>query len=82
MIGLDEKATAGAGKDFARSVWKRYVDDVLSLVKTDKRQSLLDQLNNQHERIRFTMEEERDGAMPLTDISFSRDEYRQVVREV
>ena len=28
------------------------------------------------------MEEERDGSLPLTDISFSRDEYRQVMREV
>ena len=28
------------------------------------------------------MEEGRDGSLPFTDISFSRDEYRQVVREI
>ena len=82
MVDLEEKAIAGAGGDIAPSVWKRYVDDVLSVVKRDKGQLLLDHLNKQHEKIRFTMEEERDGSMPFTDISFSRDEYGQVVREV
>ena len=82
MVDLEEKAIAGAGEDIAPSVWKRYVDDVLSVVKRDKGQLLLDHLNKQHEKIRFTMEEERDGSLPFTDISFSRDEYGQVVREV
>ena len=82
MVDLEERAIAGAGEDIAPSVWKRYVDDVLSVVKRDKGQLLLDHLNKQHEKIRFTMEEERDGSLPFTDISFSRDEYGQVVREV
>ena len=82
MVDLEEKAIAGAGEDIAPSVWKRYVDDILSLVKRDKGQLLVDHLNKQHEKIRFTMEEERDGSLPFTDISFSRDEYGQVVREV
>ena len=30
----------------------------------------------------FTMEEERYGSLPFTDIRFSRDEYGQVVRQV
>ena len=82
MVDLEEKAIAGAGEDIAPSVWKRYVNDVLSVVKRDKGQLLLDHLNKQHEKIRFTMEEERDGSLPFTDISFSRDEYGQVMREV
>ena len=36
MVDLEEKAIAGAGEDIAPSVWKRYVDDVLSVVKRDK----------------------------------------------
>ena len=60
MVDLEEKA----GSDIAPSVWKRYVDDVLSVVKRDKRQLLLDHLNKQHEKIRFTNEEERDGSLP------------------
>ena len=82
LVDLEENAIAGAGEDIASSVWKRYVDDVLSMVKRDNGQLLLDHLNRQHEKIRFTMEEEGDGSLPFTDISFSRDEYGQVVREV
>ena len=46
MVGLDETAIAGAGEDISPSVWKRYVEYVLSVVKRDKGHLLLDHLNN------------------------------------
>ena len=36
MADLEEKAIAGASEDIAPSVWKRYVDDIISVVKRKK----------------------------------------------
>ena len=78
--------TAGAGEDIAPSVWKRYAyaddRDIVSVVIRNKGHLPLEYLNAQREKIRFTMEEEKDGPLPVTDISFFRHEYGQVVREV
>ena len=82
MADLEEKALAGASEDTAPSMWKRYVDDIISVVKRKKGQQLLEYLNAQHGQIKFTMEEESNGSLPFTDIRFSRDEYGQVVRQV
>ena len=54
-------------------VWKRLVDDVIAVVKKDGGQSLLQHLNSQHPRIKFTMEEEKDGTLPFMDVRFTRD---------
>ena len=48
MVDLEEKAIAGAGEDIAPSVWKRYVDDILSVVKRNKGHLLQEHLNAQH----------------------------------
>ena len=37
------------------------MDNILSVVKRNKGHSLLEHLNAQHEKIRFTMEEEKMG---------------------
>ena len=58
MADLEEKVPAGAGEDIAPSAWKRYVDDIISVVKRRKGQQLLEYLNAQHGQIKFTMEEE------------------------
>ena len=82
MADLEEKALAGASEDIAPSVWKRYVDNILSVVNRKKGQQLLEYLNAQHGQIKFVMEEKRDRSLPFTDIGFSREEYRQVVGQV
>ena len=85
MVDLEVKALAGASDDIAPSVCKRYVDDIISVVKRRKGQQLLEYLNAQHGQIKFTMEEERDGSLPFTDIKdikYTKDQYGQVVRLV
>ena len=63
-------------------VRKRFVDDVITVVKKDRGQPLLQHLNCQHPRIRFTMEEEKDGTLPFMDVRFTRDVQGKLMREV
>ena len=43
---------------------------------------LLNYLNQQHQRIKFTMEEEVNGSLPFMDIRFSRQNDNHLAREV
>ena len=54
-------------------VWYRFqvVDDIISVVKKDGVQSLLTHLNNQHQRINFTMEVESSDSLPFMDVHTS-----------
>ncbi|XP_064615251.1 uncharacterized protein LOC135479358 [Liolophura sinensis] len=53
--------------------WFRKVDDTfVALNKTDNRQSLLDHLNTQNNRIQFTMEQECDKTIPFLDVLISK----------
>ena len=70
MAELETKALEGFG--CAPSVWYRYVDDVLSVVKRSLVQSLLDHLNGQHESITFTVEMEENGVLPFMDVVLKR----------
>ena len=42
-------------------LWKRFVDDILSIVRCGEGEKVLEQLNKQHPSIRFTIEEESEG---------------------
>ena len=57
MEDLEEKAFSKY-PDVPR-VWHRFVDDILTVVKKDGAEKLLQHLNNQHPRIQFTMEQEK-----------------------
>ena len=63
-------------------IWNRFVDDVIAVVKKDGGQPLLEHLNGQHPRIKFTMEEEKDGSLPFMDIKFTRTPQGKLMREV
>ena len=52
-------------------VWYRFVDDIILVVKKDGVQSLLTHLNNQHQRINFTMEVESSDSLPFMDVRFT-----------
>ena len=78
MHHLEEKALANV----KLKLWKRFVDDVIAVVKKNYSQTLLAHLNNQHERIEFTMEEEQNGSLPFMDIRFTRNEGGNLEREV
>ena len=56
----------------APSVWYRYVNDVLSIVKKRLVEDLLDHLSIQQENISFTVEVEHDGKLPFMDVLLQR----------
>ena len=53
-------------------LWRRYVDDTFVILKKDQVGELLDHLNAQHERIEFTLEEEKEGSLPFLDVKVHR----------
>ena len=48
--------------------WKRYVDDTLCFVKKGSRDYVLSSLNNFHDNITFTFEEERNNMISFLDV--------------
>ena len=58
MEFLEEKAIASAPLDFKPRMWRRYVDDVLEIVKSDQVDNLTDHLNatDPTNNIKFTYE--------------------------
>ena len=63
-------------------VWKRFVDDVLAVVKKNYGNMLLEKLNSVHENISFTSEEEADDSLPFMDVRFTRRENGKLARTV
>jgi hypothetical protein len=55
-------------------LWKRYVDDILAVVRKGEEELLLQCLNNGHPNIEFTFEKEEDGRICFLDIELSREE--------
>ena len=62
--------------------WKRFVDDIISVIKRKDKEEFLEHLNRQHSRIRFTVEEENDGSLPFLDVLFQRQQDGHVTRTV
>ena len=63
-------------------LWKRFVDDVLSVILKTEVHNYLVFLNEQHPRVRFTMEVETEGSLPFMDVLFSRKEDGKLSRKV
>ena len=61
---------------------KRFVDDIISVVKKSQSNRLLSHLNTQHKKIQFTMEEEKDGSLPFRDIRFTWKLNSELEQEV
>ena len=59
---------------FQSFAWKRYVDDVFSIVLRNKVVELLVHLNSIDENIKFTMEQEEDMCLPFLDVNVQREE--------
>jgi len=79
MEHLENKAFSSMD---APRVWKRFVDDILAVVKKNQVQELLIHLNSQHSNIAFTMEEEVAGSLPFMDVRFTRQSQGKLMREV
>ena len=63
-------------------LWERFVDDILAIVEKTRTKELLEYLNNQHDRIQFTMEEEQEGSLPFMDVRFIRESHGELGTEV
>ena len=80
MIRLERKAltTFASPPD----IWFRYVDDTFTIMKRDYIQAFLDHLNNQHQRIKFTIEYEENNQMPFLDTLICVEEDRTITTKV
>ena len=71
MEFLEQEAIANAPPplDFRPRLWKRYVDDILEIVKNNQIENLTDHLNNTDPSgsIKFTYEKETNGQIPFLD---------------
>lgn len=59
-------------KNFPR-FWRRFVDDILAIVKRDKVKDVLDWLNSVDPHIKFTCVEEENGCIPFLDLNVCRN---------
>jgi hypothetical protein len=53
-------------------LWLRYVDDIFVIIERSKVNETLNWLNDQHPKIKFTMEEENNGRLPFLDVMVER----------
>ena len=53
--------------------WRRYVDDVFSILRKVELNDFLQHLNSQHPSIVFTVETEMDGSLPFLDVRVHRN---------
>lgn len=53
--------------------WQRYVDDTFTILQKDAIQSVVEQLNDYHPKIKFTFEVEQDGRLPFLDVLLIRN---------
>jgi len=60
-------------KEWFPRIWHRYVDDVIAVVNVGEELKILEQLNKQHESIKFTMELEHQNSIPFLDMRLSRE---------
>lgn len=54
--------------DFNIPLYKRYVDDVITIVPSNKCENILNIFNSYHERIQFTIEKEENNQIEFLDI--------------
>ena len=52
----------------------KYVDDILAIVKSNEVEEILKALNDYHDKLQFTVEQEEDGSIPYLDMKiYSKD---------
>ena len=84
MEHLEQKLLATAPKDLTPKLWKRYVDDILEVVKKGSVEKLTEFLNGLDESgsIKFTFEVESEGKLPFLDLLIVRKEDGDVKLQV
>ena len=71
MESLESRAIRTAGQ-LRPKMWRRYVDDVFSIVKRMKAKALLTHLNGMDDQIEFTLETEQGGLLSFLDVAVRR----------
>ena len=54
-------------------VWERFVDDIYSILKRTHLENFFHHINNLHQNIKFTMEEESNGELAFLDTLLKRN---------
>ncbi|XP_072048298.1 uncharacterized protein [Amphiura filiformis] len=74
MEWLEQKAISTAPDSCRPRLWKRYVDDVLEIIRRGQVDNLTDHLNSIDPTgsIKFTYEQEQDGSIPFLDTLITR----------
>ena len=80
MEWLEQRTIATAPLDYRPRFWKRYVDDILEVVKKGTTQQLTEHLNqiDPTDNIKFTHEEEDEGKIPFLDTLIVRKPDKSV----
>ena len=84
MEKLKHKALQTAPAEWRPNIWKRYVDDVLDVIKKDQVKNFTDHLNSIEDTnsIKFTYEEETNGIIPFLDLLINRQPDKTVKIQV
>ena len=59
--------------NYIRKVWERFVDDFYSILKLTHLENFFHHINNLHQNIKFTMEEESNGELVFLDTLLERN---------
>ena len=80
MIRIEQKIMRTYLPDIKPKIWVRYVDDIFEIAKKDKVQDLTDHLNQSDDtgNIKFTVEVEEDGKLPMLDVLMHRTEEKKL----
>ena len=71
MESFEEQAITTSS--YKPTIWKRYVDDTLTILDRGNVDDFLQHLNNQQPSIRFTMETENNNKLAFLDTAVSRE---------
>ena len=84
MKQLEQDDIATAPISCRPRMWKRYVDDILEVIKTGMTQQQTDHLNRVDETniISFTHEEEAEGTIPFWDTLLKRKESGEIKLQI
>ena len=75
MVELEQNIIPTLSKDI--SLWKRYVDDTICFVNSNRISHVLESLNSFHSNTKFTLEKEKGNKIPCLDIVNTLQRFNQ-----
>ena len=57
-------------------LYERYMDDIITSTQVDSIEEKLEKLNNIHEKLKFTVEVEKEGQIPFLDMLLIRTDSK------